>query len=206
MNPETILVIIIAILIIDFFSDIALDFINLNHQKKEVPEELKDVYTVDEFQKSHDYFKTNTRFGFITATFSFLIYLISITSGLFGWLDYTLRQSINHPILLSLSFFGILFLITDIINTPFTLYKTFVIEEKFGFNKSTIKTFLMDKLKGYLLGAIIGGIVISIFLILTTYLGQNFWIYFWIVISIFVILINMFYTSLLAASLMNGER
>jgi STE24 endopeptidase len=90
-----------------------------------------------------------------------------------------------------------LFFASDIINIPFQIYGTFVIEEKFGFNKTTVKTFITDKLKGYLLTIIIGGGILFIFFKLINVFGANFWIYFWIVAAIFMLLINMFYTSVI---------
>jgi len=96
-----------------------------------------------------------------------------------------------------LIFFGVLFIISDVINIPFSLYSTFVIEEKFGFNKTTIGTFVVDKIKGYVLTSLIGGLIISILLYLTTSIGENFWIYFWVIIAVLMLSLNMFYTSLI---------
>jgi STE24 endopeptidase len=104
---------------------------------------------------------------------------------------------IDGDIWQAMAFFGVLFIASDIINTPFGIYSTFVIEEKFGFNKTTPKTFITDKLKGYLLTIIIGGALGWVFLYLVFTLGQNFWIYFLVVIGVFMLVINMFYTSLI---------
>jgi STE24 endopeptidase len=97
----------------------------------------------------------------------------------------------------NLFFFGILFIVSDILSTPFSVYNTFVIEEKYGFNKSTVKLFVMDKLKGYVLAIIIGGLVISLLLFLIQQLDTSFWWIFWIIISVLIVCMNMFYTSLL---------
>ena len=110
--------------------------------------------------------------------------------------NWALSISVN-PILTALLFFGILMLASDILTTPFSIYDTFVIEEKFGFNKTTPKTFVLDKLKGYLLGTIIGGgllaLIIYIYLLTTT----DFWIYTWIVITGFSIFMVLFYSNLI---------
>jgi STE24 endopeptidase len=117
--------------------------------------------------------------------------------GWFGTLDQWVRGFAQNELLLSLYFFGVLYFISDILTIPFQLYSTFVIEEKFGFNKSTIKTFIVDKLKGYLLGLILGGILLGALILLVFALGKDFWIWFWLVITIFMIFMNMFYASLI---------
>ncbi|MDH5368201.1 MAG: M48 family metallopeptidase, partial [Cyclobacteriaceae bacterium] len=117
--------------------------------------------------------------------------------GGFGWLDGQLRSIIDSEIVLSLSFFGVLFIVSDILAIPFSLYGTFVIEEKFGFNKTTPKTFVMDKLKGYVLAIILGGGILALLMWLVQEMGHNFWLYFWIAIAVFTLFINMFYTSLI---------
>ncbi|WMJ74867.1 M48 family metallopeptidase [Cytophagaceae bacterium ABcell3] len=197
MSPQTLLYIILAIITIDFLLDQILDYLNMKHQRDVLPEKLRDVYDEKEFKRSQEYHKTNAKFGFITSTFSFLLLFIVISTGFLGYLDETLRSVTEHPVWLALIFFGILFLASDIINLPFALYKNFVIEEKFGFNKMKVSTFFGDKLKGYLLGIIIGGGLLWIFLSLITELGSQFWVWFWGVVVLFMLITNMFYTSLI---------
>jgi STE24 endopeptidase len=197
MQPSILLYIIISILTLDFIINQVLDYLNIKNQKKELPLEVNDIYEIDKYKKSRDYQRVNYKFDLFSSSFSFVLIITVILTGIFGKLDQVLRTRVENPILLALAFFGILFIISDILNLPFSVYKTFVIEEKFGFNKTTVKTFIADKLKGYLLGAIIGGIVIYILLFLILSLGQNFWIWFWIIISVFLLFINMFYTSLI---------
>ena len=112
-------------------------------------------------------------------------------------MDRELSPIVDNDIALSLLYFGILFVVSDIINTPFQLYSTFVIEEKFGFNKTTYKTFFVDKLKGYLLGAVLGGLILGTLLYLIQVLGANFWVVFWLAIVVFMVIMNMFYTTLI---------
>ena len=103
----------------------------------------------------------------------------------------------TNEIWLALAFFGTLFLASDIINIPFQLYATFVIEEKYGFNKTTLKTFFLDKLKGYFLGSILGGGIMAILIYLVLMLGANFWLIFWVTITLIMVLMNMFYTTII---------
>ena len=197
MNANTVLYIIAGILIIDFALERILSYLNANHQQKKLPDELTDIYDQEKYSKSLNYFQANHSFETISASFSFILMLAMILTGAFGKLDYVLRSRINDPILVALCFFGILFLISDLINIPFSLYRNFVIEDKFGFNKMTLKVFLFDKIKSYILTAIVGGVILYILLYLITNIGANFWLWFWLVISAFLLLVNMFYTSLI---------
>jgi len=197
MKPESLLILLVVLALLDFLVDFVLDYINLNYQKAELPEELKGIYSDEEYQKSRAYFKANSNFGFISSTFNIVLIVVVLSTGLLGTIDELLRTKIDNPILTGLCFFGILFIVSDLLNLPFSLYSTFVIEEKFGFNKTTVKTFIIDKLKGYALTAIIGGLVLGLLLWLVMLLGQNFWIYFWIFIALFLLVVNMFYTSLI---------
>ncbi|MBX9851068.1 MAG: M48 family metallopeptidase [Cytophagaceae bacterium] len=197
MNSDIILIIIIGILSFDFALDQILDYINLKNQKPDLPTELHGIYDEEKYKKSHDYHLTNTKFGFLTATFSFVLILLVIITGAFGWLNGVLTEKISSPIIVSLTFFGIIFIISDILNIPFSLYKIFVIEEKFGFNKTTVKTYITDKIKGYLLTIIFGGIILGSLLFLIDKLEKDFWLWFWMVISAILVFINVFYTSLI---------
>jgi STE24 endopeptidase len=197
MNSEIILYLLLGIITFDFISEFVLDYLNLKYQKDILPEELKGVYDADKFKKSQEYLKVNTRFGFLTSTFSFIIVIVVLLTEALGWLDALLLVSVSNPIVRSLLFFAVLFMASDIINIPFSLYKTFVVEEKFGFNKITLKLFILDKLKGYLMALILGGILLTALILLVQTMGQNFWIWFWLIIAGVILLINLFYTSVI---------
>ena len=187
----------IVILTIEFVVERVLSFLNRQNRKKEIPEELKGIYDEEQYDKSQRYQAEQERFGQITSTFSFVLILIILATGGFGLLDDWLRQYAMFNPLRTLMFFGVVFLAADIINIPFQVYSTFVIEEKYGFNKTTAKTFVLDKLKGYLLTALLGGILLGALIFLIMQFGSGFWIYFWIVITAFMLFMNMFYTSLI---------
>ncbi len=197
MKPEIILIVLLIIVTFDFLLERLLEYLNLRNLKEELPEEVKGIYDEAEYRKSILYTRENTRFGFVTSLFSFFLIFILLITGFFGWLDGLLRMVISQEIVLSLVFFAVIFIASDLINTPFQWYHTFVIEEKFGFNKMTVKTFISDKLKGYMLAFVIGGIILYILMSLINFFGKDFWIYFWVVISVFILFMNMFYTSLI---------
>ncbi len=189
--------IIIAILILEFLLERYLDYLNTTRWSNELPEEVKGIYDEEKYRTQQTYSKTNHRFGMLTSTFSFiLIMLMFFFQGFALVNDWALSVS-ESPIWSALIFFGILMLASDILNTPFDLYSTFVIEEKFEFNKTTAKTYLLDKIKGWLLGATIGGGLMALIIFIYTKTGSMFWVYVWIVISAFSLFMAMFYSSLI---------
>ncbi len=197
MEAKSILFLLLAILSFDFIFNKILEYLNIKSMKEELPDEVRDIYDEEKYKKSIAYAKANNKFGLLTSSFSFVISFILLATGFFGWFDGKVQEFISTEEFISLAFFGLLFLASDIVNIPFQLYDTFVIEEKFGFNKTTPKTFVLDKLKGYMLAAIIGGLILYILLKLINIFGTDFWIYFWIVISAFILFMNMFYTTLI---------
>ena len=197
MKPETILMIILIISVITYVFDQVLDYINLKAQRKDIPVEIESFYNKEKYQKSLDYQREQTRFSFLTAAFSFLLSLGMLIFGGFGWVDSLLRPFIQHEIALALVFFGLIMTASDIITIPFQWYGTFVIEAKYGFNKTTIRTFITDKLKGYALGSLAGGALLSLLMYLMKVIGPDFWIWFGLVAAGFILFINMFYTSII---------
>ncbi|MBN4051875.1 M48 family metallopeptidase [Cytophagaceae bacterium AH-315-L13] len=197
MMVQTLFYIIIGILILEYLLDRFLDYKNQLHWSTELPEELKGIYDEESYKKSQKYDKVNYRFGLWSSGFSLVVILIMIVGGGFALVDDYARSFSENLMVISLAFFGVLFFFNDIISIPFSIYHTFVIEKKFGFNKTTVKTFCVDKLKGYLLTIIIGGGLLSLFVLFYQWAGSNFWIYFWIVITAFLLFMFMFYTSLI---------
>lgn len=197
MTATTLFYIIIAIIIIDFIVDKILDALNAKRYNDPIPAELQDVYDEDEYKKSQAYKATNYKFGVLTSTFSIILTLAFLLLDGFEYMDNIARNYSDNPIVIALIFFGIIMLGSDIITTPFSYYKTFVIEEKFGFNKTTKKTFWLDKLKGLLMMAIVGGGVLALIIWFYQFAGDHFWLYAWGFITLFTIFTNMFYAKLI---------
>lgn len=190
-------VIIVAILIFDYLLERLLSYLNISYLSNDLPKELEGIYDADKYAKSQQYFKSNSKFGFIVSTASFIAILFMIFWKGFGFVDDYVRQYTTNPILMALIFFGIIGFVADILSTPFSIYNTFVIEEKFGFNKTSVKTFIFDKLKGWLLGAIIGGGLLALIVWIYGVTGDMFWIYTWILVTAFMIFMTMFYSTLI---------
>ena len=197
MESSTLLFIILLIISVNFILEQWLDYINMRRQHAVLPEELKEIYDEEKYAQSIAYQKTQTRFSFLTSTISFIVFFTVVFSGFFGMLDSWLRVFIDNEIGLALAFFGALYFVSDWLSLPFQLYSTFVIEERFGFNKTTPRIFIMDKLKGYLVTLVLGGGVLFVFIWLVLTIGKDFWLYFWIISAVLMVLINMLYTSVI---------
>jgi STE24 endopeptidase len=197
MNPNTLFIILIVILIVDFVVDTLLDVLNAKHFNDELPSELKDVYDESEYEKSQNYKKANLKFGLLSSSFSLLLTLSFFLFDGFAWVDEWARSITTNPILVSLLFFGVIMVGSDVLTTPFSYYKTFVIEEKFGFNKTSKSTFLIDKLKGLLLTVVVGGLVLAAVTAFYYKFPNNFWLYTWGLVAVFTLFMNMFYSKLI---------
>lgn len=197
MNSTTLFYIIIFIVILDFVIDKVLDVLNAKHYNDPIPDELQDVYDEAEYKKSQAYKATNYKFGVWSSTFSIALTLVFLMFGGFEYVDGLARRFSENPIIIALLFFGIIMLASDIISAPFAYYRTFVIEERFGFNKTSKKTFWMDKLKGLVMMAIVGGGIMALIIWFYNISGDDFWWYAWILVTVFAVFMNMFYARLI---------
>lgn len=194
---QTLFYIIIVIVVIDFIIERLLDYLNTTRWSELLPDELKGIYDASEYKKSQQYLKVNHKFGMLTSTISFVAMMAMLIFGGFGWLDELVRHWTINPIWMALLFFGILGFASDLLSMPFSIYDTFVIEEKFGFNKTTPKTFALDKLKGWVIGGIIGGGIMALIIWIYGISGQWFWLIAWGAITFFTIFMTMFYSNLI---------
>jgi STE24 endopeptidase len=194
---NTYLAIILFIIITEFVLEQLLDYLNYKNRNAAIPDELKDLYNPAEYKKQQDYEKTTGSLSFISSSFNLIIIVLMLTLNGFALINQIATSNTNSPILSALIFFGILLLASDILNTPFAIYSTFVIEEKFGFNKTTPKTFLSDKIKSWIISSIILSIILSAIIWFYTIGGTYFWIYAWGFITLFMIIMAMFYSNLI---------
>ena len=197
MEPKTVFYIIIGILVLQYLFDLFLDFLNRSRWTEELPDELKDIYDEEEYRKHIKYKKDNFRFGILSDTFSLAILLLALFTGGFAILNNRVVSITSSNILQALLFFGVIGLVSTLISLPFNIYGTFVIEERFGFNKTTPKTFVLDMIKSLLLGTVIGGGLLSVIVWFYTLASENFWLYAWALTSAFMLFMSMFYTSLI---------
>ncbi len=197
MNSEILFYIIIAIILIDFAIDKTIGALNARHFNDPVPQGLQDVYEESEYKKSQRYKKENYKFGLVNSGFSLGLLLAFLFFEGFAYADSLARGFSGDPILLSLIFFGIILFASELLSLPFSWYHTFVIEEKYGFNKTTNLTFFTDKLKSWALLAIVGGGILALIVWFYQSTGKDFWWYTWILVIIFSLFVNMFYAKLI---------
>ncbi|MFC2014801.1 M48 family metallopeptidase [Chloroflexota bacterium] len=183
--------VIITALTLDFLLNIIADVLNLKALKLEIPAALVGVYKPDEYRKSQEYTRLHTRFGIITNFFNLLIILMFWFAGGFNFLDQIVRSWGFGPITNGLFYIGILLLAYSMLTLPFSIYVTFVIEERFGFNRTTPRIFIADILKGLLLTVVLGGPLLLGILALFEYTGIYAWLYCWLVVTIFTIVMQL---------------
>jgi len=197
MSAHGLFVIIMAIILFNFFIEQLLDYLNARHWSDELPEELIGIYDAENYRKSQNYAKTKRKFSALLGLLSTLLILALLYFKAFVFLDDYLRTVTQNQILLSLLFFGSIGLAAELLSIPFGIYHTFVIEAKFGFNKTNARTYILDKLKGWLLAIVIGGGLLALIIWIYTVTGSAFWLLVWGVMSLFMIFMNMFYSNLI---------
>jgi len=193
----TLFYVLIGILLFDFVFERILSLYNKRHLQKGIPEELDTKINEQEFNDTIAYKTVNYKFGLLTALFSFALIMLMLFLNGFAYIDEIAKELSSNNIIIAMIFFGILFFASDLINLPFSVYDTFIIEKRFGFNKSTPKLFISDKLKGWLLAIIIGGILLSVIIFIYNATREYFWILSWGVIVLFSVFMNVFYTTLI---------
>jgi len=194
---QLLFILILVILTADFILERYLAFLNIKESGKELPALLRDIYDPEKYNKQQDYFRTNSRFGMLTSSFSFIITLLMFAFGGFAWVDGFVQHYVISPIWTPILFFGIIFIVNDLISIPFECYDTFVIEERFGFNKVTPKLFILDKLKGYGMTIVMGGGILFVIVWIYTLTPAYFWLLAWAVVTGFSLFMTMFYSQLI---------
>jgi STE24 endopeptidase len=183
-------IIILVTILVGYILSLITEYLNIKALSPQLPEEFKNLYDEDKYAKSQDYTQINTKFEFMTGTFNLVITLIFWFSGGFNYLDQIVRNRELHSIWAGILYIGILILLKSILSLPFSIYSTFVIEERFGLNKTTPSTFILDIGKGFLLSILIGGPLLAGILAFFEYTGQYAWIYCWIGTIIFTLFVQ----------------
>ena len=198
MDYTEIQILLLVIISFQFIIDLVSGLLNYSSFDKPLPNNVENIFSENEYSKSQKYKKLNFKFNLVSSVSSFSILFTVLYFGLLGSLDYYIRNvTFENEISLSLIFFASVFIISDTLKIPFQLYRVFVIEERFGFNNTTLKTFIFDKLKSYFISLLLIVILATPLLLFIIFFPSSFWIYFWILISIFLIFVNMFYTTLI---------
>ena len=197
MEKNEWLLLLIFLVSLNYIFSTILEYINDNNWKDYIPKSLKDFYDKDKYKKAKEYKKANGKLSFFSSTINFSITIFLLTLGLYGKVSDYFMINFDNIFIQSSLFFLTFYLFNLIVSIPFQYYSTFYIETKFGFNKTTINTFILDKLKGVFLALIIGGALLYATLLVYSKISDGFWIYLWLGLSFFTLFMNMFYTSLI---------
>lgn len=184
---NTIALIILLAIIFDFILNAIADYLNLKMLRNDLPQPFQGVYEPDRYRRSQQYLKVNTRFGWISGTFNVSLMLVFWFGNGFPLLDEWVRSFNYGPVITGLSYMGILILVKSLLSLPFSIYSTFVIEERFGFNQTTWSTFVLDLAKGVLLAVLIGTPLLAGILLFFEYAGANAWWYCWIAVTLYML-------------------
>ncbi len=197
MSSTTLLYIILIFVVFEFLFGKLLDFFNSKSWDQTTPEIVQGLYDNEKYEKAKNYAKANGKLALISGGLNFILVIVVLIFKGFSGLDTIVKSVTDNTILQTLLFFGVLSLITSLINLPFSIYKTFVIEEKYGFNKTNVKTFVLDMIKGLVLGALIGGILLAALTWVYYALPNNFWWIAWLIMTAFSLFFATFYTTLI---------
>lgn len=195
METQSLLYLLLGVLVFGFVVPQLLEYLQVSLPSSTLPDTLAEYLSVDKLAESKSYQRANFYFKVVTSSFTFLVTLLCVTQGWFGAIDAWIAGFGYSPFINSLLFFGLIFVVSDVLSLPFDFYSTFVIEEKFGFNKTTVRTFFLDKLKAYVLSLLVGGGLLLIFLWLIHAMGPQFWWQFWLLAAVFMVLVNVGYTA-----------
>ncbi len=186
---------IIAFVTTDYLFGAILGWLNRRAAKPQLPPQLDGIYDGNEYARQQQYFKENNRFSSVVRTFEYALMMAMLFTGGFGILDgfaYTVTPS---PVLAALFFFAVLYIGNDVLTLPFSYYDTFVIEERFGFNRMTRRLFFEDKFKSWLIASLLGGALLATVYILYQRWSEMFWLYSWVIICAIVVFLTMFYSE-----------
>jgi STE24 endopeptidase len=192
-----IFILILIIPVSGFIIERYLDYLNSTMWSETLPGKLTGICDGEEYRKSQLYEKDNKRLSLWSSSFNLLIILIMIIAGGFALVDNLSRSITTNTVIISLVFFGIIGFVSDIINIPFSIYDTFVIEKKYGFNTMTIRTFITDHIKSWFIALLVGVPVLGLITWFYYKTGKNFWLYAWGLITVFSVFINLFYSELI---------
>ena len=183
-------IIILCAIGVDFILNLAADGLNLKHLRSELPHAFEGVYEPERYRKSQQYLKVNTQFGWVTSAFNLCLILVFWFAGGFPLLDKWVRTFELGPVLNGLIYIGVLVLLKAVLSLPFSVYATFVIEERFGFNKTTWQTYVMDLLKGLIVALLLGTPLLAAILVFFQYAGPYAWWYCWIGVTLYMLVVQ----------------
>ena len=211
MDSQSVLFIFIGLTIFNFLFTTVLEYLNDKNWNESIPNDLEGFYDSDKYQKAKNYKIERGKISLLNSSISFVITLLMLFFFGFGLISEYAVSFSDSTIIQSCIFFMIFHLLTTFLGMPFSYYSTFFIEEKYGFNKTTLKTFIVDKIRGLFISSLFIIVLTSLAIISIEYFSTGFWIWLWIGLSLFMVFLNMFYADLIVpifnklTPLENGE-
>jgi STE24 endopeptidase len=184
---NTIALIILFAVLFEFVLNGLADYLNLTRLQADLPRDFEGVYDPERYRKSQEYLKVNTRFGWVTASFDLIVLLAFWFGKGFPLLDQWVRAFDYGPIVWGLMYMAALMLFKALLALPFSIYHTFVIEERFGFNQTTPATYILDLLKGLMLAILLGTPLLAGILAFFEYAGANAWWLCWMAVTVYML-------------------
>jgi len=182
--------IIFTVIFAEFVLNFISDLLNLRMLRSDLPDAFRGWYDADRYIKSQEYLKVTTRFGWVVSSFGLVIFLVFWFSKGFPLVDRWVQAYHQGPVITGIIYIGVLVILKALISLPFSIYSTFVIEERFGFNKTTWSTFIKDFIKGLLLAVILGGPLLAGILAFFEYAGAGAWLYCWIAVALYMLAVQ----------------
>jgi len=183
-------IVILTALLVEYALGLIANLLNLKSLSTELPPALGDVYKPEDYRRSQEYLRAKTRFDVVTGTFSLAVLLSFWFAGGFNHLDQAVRSWGYMPVISGLLYIGILVTGYSLLRLPFSIYHTFVIEERFGFNRTSLRTFMVDRIKGLGLAALLGLPLLTGIIALFQYAGHYAWVYCWIAVIGFSLVVQ----------------
>lgn len=184
------LIFILVVIVGQYLLDMGVALLNLRSLSPELPAEFAGVYDGEKYSRSQQYTRVTTRFSLVQNTIITLLTVLFILCGGFNQVDLAARYFGLSPLFTGMIFIALLGLLVTVINLPFSLYSTFVIEERFGFNTTTPATYFLDMMKGMLLAVVLGGPLLGGILWFFEVSGSWAWLYCWLVILVFIVIMQ----------------
>lgn len=189
--------IVVVLMLGDFALERILSILNMRHSTLPIPDILSGIYDEEKYTRQQSYFRTNVRLGMVSSVCSFLLTFGLFVFKGFAWIDGLARMCTSNELLVSLLFFLFFGILSALVGLPFQIYDTFVVEERFGFNKVTPKLFILDRLKGWILSILISGLLLTAVIFIYQLLPGYFWLVAWAVVSAFSLFMSLFYSELI---------
>jgi len=187
----------IVILIVSFLFEKFLDYLNNSYKNKPLPPEVQGIFNDHEYKIKTKYDKENEQISNISSALIFIIILIVLANQFFGTVHSWAAAISTNPIVQALIFMGIISIISGLINLPFSVYSTFSIEERYGFNKTNAKTYIFDIIKSALLTSILGGGILAFIVWQFSIFGSDFWLIAWLALAAISLIMSMFYSNII---------